>query len=221
MSEDREYETEPVPGLPEHLPQGEVMLWQGAPDGRAVAWRVLHGRAIAVYFALLAVITGISAGMSGASPAASLFAGARFVVIGAVALAIVQLIGWLVGRTTLYTLTSKRLVMRFGIALPMTLNIPFSQIGAADAKLYGNGTGDIALTPAQDMPVTYFHLWPHGRGVFSRRPKPTLRAVPEAREVSAGLVKAIVAAGIRGEVHSLETTEVLQPAGIPSLPAAA
>ena len=31
-----DFATEPVPGLPGHLPPGEVVLWQGRPD----AWRL-------------------------------------------------------------------------------------------------------------------------------------------------------------------------------------
>jgi len=32
-----EYEYEPVPGLPQRLPQGERILWQGAPDWQTLA----------------------------------------------------------------------------------------------------------------------------------------------------------------------------------------
>ena len=45
-----EYATEPVKGLPELLPTGERMLWQGQPSWRALAIRVFHVRKIAIYF---------------------------------------------------------------------------------------------------------------------------------------------------------------------------
>ena len=49
----REHEFEPVHGLPEELPAGEEILWQGAPDWRAFAMHVFHVRAIALYGAIL------------------------------------------------------------------------------------------------------------------------------------------------------------------------
>ena len=48
-----EYETEPVRGLPERLPAGETILWQGAPRWGALARRAFHVRKIALYFAIL------------------------------------------------------------------------------------------------------------------------------------------------------------------------
>ena len=37
-----EYESEPIPGLPEQLPQGEKILWQGAPKWQSFAKHVFH-----------------------------------------------------------------------------------------------------------------------------------------------------------------------------------
>ena len=41
-------------GLPGPLPDGETLLWRGAPDWRVLARDTLHVRAMAVYFALIA-----------------------------------------------------------------------------------------------------------------------------------------------------------------------
>ena len=48
-----EYETEPVPGLPERLPAGERMLWQGGPRWQTLARRAFHVRKVAAYFGFL------------------------------------------------------------------------------------------------------------------------------------------------------------------------
>ena len=48
-----EYEVEPIPGLPGLLPPGEQILWQGSPDGRALARSAFHVRIVAGYFAIL------------------------------------------------------------------------------------------------------------------------------------------------------------------------
>ena len=50
-----EHDYEPVPGLPERLPEGETILWQGAPMAQSFARYAFHIRAVAAYFALLAV----------------------------------------------------------------------------------------------------------------------------------------------------------------------
>jgi hypothetical protein len=50
-----EFEHEPVRGLPEKLPAGERILWQGTPSWRALAIRAFHARKVALYFAALVV----------------------------------------------------------------------------------------------------------------------------------------------------------------------
>ena len=52
-SNGHEHEFEPAFGLPEPLPQGEHILWQGAPDFTDMAIRVFHLRKAAIYFAVL------------------------------------------------------------------------------------------------------------------------------------------------------------------------
>jgi len=49
-SRGHEHEFEPEYGLPERLPDGEKMLWQGAPDFKALAIRVFHLRKLALHF---------------------------------------------------------------------------------------------------------------------------------------------------------------------------
>ena len=39
-----EYAHEPIRGLPGDLPEGEKILWQGAPDARTFARSALHTR---------------------------------------------------------------------------------------------------------------------------------------------------------------------------------
>src|ERR1700753_3000513 len=55
MSHD-EFDFEPVPGLPAELPPGEKLLWQGSPTWSATASRVLHIRAVSVYFVVILLV---------------------------------------------------------------------------------------------------------------------------------------------------------------------
>lgn len=216
MSHDEYDPGEPVPGLPEMLPEGEVILWQGAPSALAMARKGFHGTLVAIYFGVLAASSAISSLMAGSAPVPAMLSGAHFILIGAVALGIIALLGYAVHRTTLYTITTKRVVMRFGMALPMTLNIPFRQIAAADVKLFANGSGDVAFTPKSGLPVTYVHLWPHARGFKFANPQPTLRCVPNAKRVCDMLTKAIIAHGVAGDVKPFRTKQTKALTAAPS-----
>jgi hypothetical protein len=48
-----EHEFEPELGLPEPLPAGEKILWQGAPDFSDMLVRVFHFRKLSIYFLLM------------------------------------------------------------------------------------------------------------------------------------------------------------------------
>ena len=48
------------PGLPGRLPEGETLLWQGAPDARTLLVRVFHLRFVGAYFALLIAASAVT-----------------------------------------------------------------------------------------------------------------------------------------------------------------
>lgn len=219
MSE--EYEFEPVPGLPEQLPENETILWQGAPEWRAVARRVFHAGAISAYFGLLAAWAFASALHDGESVAA---AGAGALRVGVAFGITLLLIAWLAratARATLYTITSKRIAMRFGIAVPMTVNLPFSRIAAADMRPYGDGTGEIALQIEGPLPLAFWHLWPHCRPWRLTKAVPMLRCVGEPQKVADILAAAVAATG-KTRLKQTETAapEAATGTGAPGLVAA-
>jgi hypothetical protein len=192
-----EHDYEPLPGLPAPLPQGEALLWQGSPCWQALARRALRMRQIAVYFAALAAWCA-AAGLSAGTPAGDItLSMLRLGAFAALAVALLALFAWLVARTTLYTITTRRVVMRFGIALPMTLQIPFRMIDAAGLQVWQDGTGDIALTLRAGQRVAYLVLWPHARPWRMTRPAPTLRALPDAASAAQILGRALAAAALQ------------------------
>ncbi|TPG58544.1 PH domain-containing protein [Roseomonas nepalensis] len=210
----REHEGEPIPGLPEALPTGEVILWQGAPEWRLLARRAFHLRGIAAYFAALAVFRAgamISEGADGLSVAGGV---AMTLLLGAVPLAILAAVAVLSARSTLYTLTDRRLVMRVGIALPMTLNVPFGVVASAAARIQPDGMGDVVLAVLPPHRMSWVALWPHARPWCFARPEPMLRSLPDARTV-AGLLSRALAAHASQPVPSLAAAGAAQagPAG--------
>jgi hypothetical protein len=180
----REFDQEPIPGLPEHLPTGERILWQGRPEWTSLARRAFHVGGVAIYFLALAAALAwleISDGRT-ASDAAHAAAG---VVPGAIiALVLLGGLAALSARAAMYTITSRRVVMRFGVALPVVINIPFKQIKSADLKLRADGSGDVALTVSGSKRQSIVVLWPHVRPWRTVEPEPMLRCIPDAHGVA-------------------------------------
>ena len=211
------HELEPIRGLPEHLPEGEHILWQGSPDWSSLARRAFHVRLVGLYFVGLAVWQLI------AEPAVSDGAGgfvvsgwAAFLVpigLGGAAIAVLSLLAWLIADSTVFTITTRRVVMRFGVALPLNLNLPFSKIGAVAHKALGNGRGDLALHLDSDDRVAYALLWPYARPWFVRKPQPMLRSIPDAERVAEILTQAL-AASTDGRVAKRAESSGLNPATV-------
>lgn len=182
MSQD-DFAFETRPGIPGPLPKGERILWQGKPSTWALARDAYGLRWVMIYFALVvlwrATVGGIDGGMAGAMafglPYVGLAAGAFVVILG---------LAWAAARTTVYTITSARILMRVGAALPVTLNLPFRQIGAADLDLRGDGTGTLAFTTLGEAQLSYLVLWPHLRPWHARKTQPAFRCIPDAATVA-------------------------------------
>ena len=189
-----EHEFEAAYGLPEPLPKGETILWQGAPDFADMAVRVFHLKKIAVYFAVLMVVRG-SYLYSLDEPSMTVLAGILIVAgLGLTAMVALAMLAWLTARTTAYTLTDKRLVMRIGVVLTLTFNLPFKRIETAGLQLTAKGFGDMPLVLSGGDRIGWLNLWPHVRPWQVAQPQPMLRCVPNAQAVAATFQKAWSAA---------------------------
>lgn len=186
-----EFSGEPIPGLPEHLPTGETILWQGKPSAWPLARQALHVRKIALYFGVVGLWLAVDSLASGAGLVESSGQLLSQIAVGGSAILLLALFAWLVQRTTIYTLTNRRLVMRFGVALPITVNLPFSRIESADLRSHGDGNGDISLRVDPEQRVSTLLFWPHVRPWHWRQPQPTLRCVDGVEQVAALLADAL------------------------------
>jgi hypothetical protein len=170
-----EYDHEPIRGLPEQLPVDEHIIWQGSPEWRGLAKQAFHIRAIAAYFGVLLTLALVSGSMLGI---ALTIAGS---ILG---IALLAGLAWLSARTTIYTITNKRVVFRFGMALPKCVNLPFTSIGSASVAVRGDGQGDIPLEIADRHIIGYVQFWPHARAWHINRPQPMIRSVADAAHVA-------------------------------------
>ncbi|WP_132254553.1 photosynthetic complex putative assembly protein PuhB [Methylobacterium segetis] len=197
-------------GLPEPLPPGERVLWQGRPTAAGIALRALHLRLVALWFSALALWQALPA----ASLADAVAETAPTLAAFGVAVILVAVLGWLSARTTTYTITNRRIVMRVGIALPVTLNLPFAAVADAGLHAFGDGTGDLPVRLKPGTRIAYLHLWPHARPWHVAEPQPMLRSVPEARSVARLLAQAIEAA--RAPEESALPVLAERPQGAPT-----
>lgn len=185
-----EHEFEAAHGLPEPLPPGERLLWQGGPDWRHLARHGFHLNKLAVYFAALLAGRAATVAAQGGTAGEAVLAAAWLLPLALAGLGLVGLLAWLSARTTVYTLTSRRVVMRVGIVLSVTFNLPYRAIEAAGLKTYRDGSGDIPLSLGGRDRIAWLQLWPHARPWRVKRPEPMLRSVPEAGRVAALLSQA-------------------------------
>jgi hypothetical protein len=106
-------------------------------------------------------------------------------------IAVLTGLAWLFHRAACYTITTKRVLFQFGVALPMTMNIPLGKIANAALKTYRDGSGDIPLRVSDSKRVSYFLLWPHIRPWRFRVCEPMLNSIPDAAKVAVKLAEAL------------------------------
>jgi len=189
----RHAEAEYIRGIREPLPPGERVLWQGAPSWWALAVRALHIRKVAIYFAVL-LVWRLAALLADGQPLAAALAGsAGLAVVAALGIGLLALIAWLSARTTIYAITTRRVMLRIGIALPIFVNLPFKGIDGAALRVCRDGTGDLPLQLQGGVRLAWLHLWPHVRPWQVARPQPMLRGLREPQRVAAILKEALAA----------------------------
>lgn len=190
-----EYEHEPIRGLPEELPEGEYIVWQGSPEWGALAKRVFRIRGVALYFLLLLAWYASVQLSQAAGLGAVMTAMTWPLALGATALGILALLAWAYAQTTIYTLTNRRIVLRFGVAIQMMINLPLERVESADLARYGDDMGDICLTLAPGERISYIALWPNARPWHFSPVKPSLRGLHNPTLVASLLADVVSATG--------------------------
>jgi len=85
--------------------------------------------------------------------------------------------------------------MRYGIALPATLAIPYGAVAEVAVRLRGRRDGDISLRLRPGQTMGFARLWPHVRPWRLDAPEPMLRALPDAA-LAGPLLARTAAAGV-------------------------
>ena len=188
MSHD-DFAAEPINGLPELPPRGEVILWQGRPNWFRLTVESLNLWWVVAYFAVLTVWRFITV-IDVLSFERAIIMTLPFVIMTLIVVLLLMLVGFIQARATVYTITNRRVAMRIGAALTVTLNIPYTQIENAAVSVGKAGCGNIALETKGASKFSYLVLWPHIRSWKISKPEPTLRAIPDVQSVAQILAKA-------------------------------
>lgn len=212
MSHD-DFAFEPVPGLPAPLPKGEKLLWQGSPRWRSLALDAYYVRLVGIYFAGL-LLWRIGVGWSeGHGVGAIALSCGWIAALGATAAGILTGLAYFSARMTIYTITSERVLLRHGIAVPLTLNVPFSLLVAADLRRRRDGTGDISLQVDGRQRIAYLVNWPHLRAGYVTRPRPSFRSLTDAEAAARVLGEAMAAHTGPGGVRVATAAAPPSPSG--------
>lgn len=188
MSHD-DFEVEPIPGLPEKPPAGEEILWRGKPSTLALARDALNLYWVIGYFALLSVWRFVTV-MDVLPLGQAIGATVPFLILAALVSLLLMGVAYVQARSTVYTITSARVVMRIGAALTLTLNLPYRDVNNAALKLRGDGTGTIALETRGNTRLSFLVIWPHARSWRFSPAQPALRCIPDAQAVARILAEA-------------------------------
>lgn len=182
-----------IRGVPHALPEGEHILWQGAPEAAAIFTHVFHWRLFAAYFAAMMALWFATTELSFSSPEFLAGLGVRL-GLSLLVIGIVFVLSRIVARTSWYAITSQRLVLRIGMVFEMSINIPFSLLESAAVGVFKDGTGQVVLTIAKPNRLAYIALWPHCRVFSLNQPQPVLRGLSEPKRIGTLLADAVAAA---------------------------
>jgi hypothetical protein len=181
-----------IRGVSHPLPPDERLLWEGAPKAGLIARHVFHRWLVVGYFA---IVTGWWVSQTYGTVESDAFLpmlGMRL-LLAAIVIGTVEFLARTIANTTVYAITSKRLVLKIGMVLPMSINVPFRIIENAGVGKFRDGSGQIALSLMKGQRLAYVALWPHCKVFSINHPQPVLRGLHEVDRVSAILRDAIVA----------------------------
>lgn len=185
-----EVRIKPIRKLPEPLPEGERILWQQAPAWGPYSRRVFQVDKVAVYFLILLLWIAGSAALGDGGLAAALRAMTWAAPPSLGVLGVLALLAWLYARSTTYTITTRRVVIQSGLAVPAAINLPFTSIRKADMKAFRDGTGDIELS-MNGQRLLYSMLWPNLRLLRLKNPVPKLLGLNQPKQVAEILGRAL------------------------------
>jgi len=181
-----------VRGVSEALPPGEQILWEGAPNARALARHLFFIRPLSAYLGAM-VLWWVAVNRTQVNTEtfwATL--GIQLMLVGGV-LGGAWLLARAIANGTTYAITDRRIVMRFGVIFPLTINVPLHYVEGASAREFPDRTGQIAVQLTKKESIAWIVLFPHVRPFEFSQPQPLLRGLTDPVKVGEILRAAVLA----------------------------
>lgn len=183
-------EAQYIRGIPYPLPKGERILWQGGPEYFALARHVFKVPVFVLYFSVLVVVQGWYVTVTRDSQAAAQVL-LPLTVAGMGTCLYMLMFAWLTARNSWYAVTTRRVVLKVGVALTVTVNVPLRVIASAGVRRFSDGSGELAFPLAPEERLSLFQLWPHWRPWNINRPVPQMRGLRQLDAVAEALKQAL------------------------------
>ncbi len=201
---------------PAHLPAGETVLWRGKPDWRHLAVDAFGAPWVAFYFVGIGVWHLATTLHDGGTRAQALADFSVVLLPMVLALSLVSVLAWLSARASVFTVTDRRIVMVYGVALPALINLPLDTIEATRLRRGFAGRGDLAFTLPRTGRLSFHQLWPYARPWHLFPAAPMMRAVPRIEEVRVIVADALRMAAEREALRPGRTSEPAVSAPAPT-----
>ncbi len=211
LNNGREYELEAEYGLPEKLPEGEKVIWQGSPNVWRTAKDIFYIRPVIAYFMFLVFFRIYDGITLEHSIKVIMISTAWMVALSVVCIGLLGALAYFTATSAVYTITNRRIVMRIGMALTLSFNLPYKEIISADFKAQKDGFGNIPLKVTESTKIGYLHLWPHVRPMQFNHPEPMLRNIANVQEVATLLTQAWSAENQIAVNQVVAKTSIIQP----------
>lgn len=181
-----------VRGVSELLPPGERVLWEGAPEPRALARHLFFVRPIAVYLAAMMLWWAAVNRGEALTGGFWITLGVQFLLSAGLVVA-ARAFARAIATGTTYAITDRRIVMKFGVIFPMTINVPLRYVQGASARQFADRTGQIAVQLDPKEKLAWIVLYPHVRAWRFNNPEPLLRGLTDPTKVGEILREAVLA----------------------------
>ena len=171
------------------IPEDEEVLWHGRPDFRRFSLSALGLRYLMLYLLIVSLTTFFS---NFGNLSLFLFLQMMFpyIICCCLAAIILVMIGISQVIPIVYVITSKRIIIKSGLALIFMLNVPFDKIANIDKKTFSDGCGDISFKFMGNKRIPFFAGWPSVRPWYFNNPEPTFRCIPDVDVVAFKLANA-------------------------------
>ena len=171
------------------IPENEEVIWHGRPNLRRFSLSALGLRYLMLYLLIISITTFSS---NFGNLTLLLFLQMMFPYIISCCLAgiILVMIGISQVIPTVYVITSKRIIIKSGLALIFMLNVPFDKVANIDKKVFNDGCGDISFKLIGNKRIPFFAGWPSVRPWYFNDPEPTFRCIPDVDVVAFKLTSA-------------------------------